>query len=373
MKNLLVYIYVMLVIMVSGNPAIDVIGSDQMTLITFGLGAGLFMTRYQIVTVNNLLFILCVGFLLLVQIALFGPLVFNASVNFVVQLLIAAMLMAVLPKFLTVFVHCMVFISLIALPIYFFIWLPGKEELLRPFALYSNNLEFHIGLYNFRGYVGESGRNSGLFWEPGAFAGYLALALFAMVLLREQNKQSFWLAAILVLALLTTLSTMGYVALLAVAFAYLWQRFRNTHFIYILFGFPLLSVTLVLGAQYAYTEIPFLQQKVQNQLDDVESNADGSEINRFGNAEYDLQFILQRPFFGWSANVDTRIAEDHLARDAIQAQGNALTGTAVRFGFIGWFLLMGRFVYGLYRASQSKVIAITGFALICIMLSLIHI
>ena len=96
MKNLLVYIYVMLVIMVSGNPAIDVIGSDQMTLITFGLGAGLFMTRYQIVTVNNLLFILCVGFLLLVQIALFGPIVFNASVNFVVQLLIAAMLMACL-------------------------------------------------------------------------------------------------------------------------------------------------------------------------------------------------------------------------------------------------------------------------------------
>ena len=363
--NLINYGYVLLLIMVSGNPAVDyVVGQDKLIILTFLAGVALFVMRGGRVAFGNLLFVCAVGALMLVHIVLFGFEVFNASVNFMIQLATAFMLMATVPRFLVIFVRCMFGISLVALPIYFFFWLPGTADVLRPFMVYESFVEWNIGIHNFRGYGYEQARNSGPFWEPGAYGGYLAFALFAMVLMRERGRQSLVVAATLIVALATTLSTMAYAAFAIVCFAFLVQRFRRSNPLLALVAFPLLSALLLSVAFVVVEELPFLKEKVIEQFEDSAEGEENSEINRFGNAEYDWNFFLERPFFGWSASVDTRVEKDLTAADVAVAQGNGLTGTAVRFGLVGWLLLMGRFCYGFWRSTESPLLAGIGMLLI---------
>lgn len=360
--------YVMLLLMVSGNPAVDhAFGQDRMIILTFLIGGMLFLLRRAKVSFGNVLFLSGVGALMLVHMSLFGFGVFNASVSFMLQLITAFMLMATVPRFLVCFVNCMFVISLVALPLYFFFWLPGTADVLRPLTVYESFLEWNIGIHNFRGYGYELARNSGPFWEPGAFGGYLALALFAMVLLRERAPQSKIVAGVLMTALFTTLSTMAYAAFLLVCFAFLVQRFRRSNPLIAFVGFPAFSAVLVAVALIVVEELPFLKEKVVEQFEESAEGEENSEINRFGNAQYDWEFFLERPIFGWSANVDTRIRRDLSAAEVLVAQGNALTGTIVRFGLVGWLLLMGRFFVGFRKASGSWLVAGIGMALLAAM------
>ena len=75
-----------------------------------------------------------------------------------------------------------------------------------------------IILFTFREKVSQEGivRSSGMFWEPGAYAGYLVLALLLIALKNGKftpgayKKESFWI----VMALISTQSTTGYLILL---------------------------------------------------------------------------------------------------------------------------------------------------------------
>ena len=79
-------------------------------------------------------------------------------------------------------------IAAVSLVFYFVVWVPGNLDLVRPFTVYQDSSELNIGIHNFRGFGYEVARNSGPFWEPGAFAGYLAFALFLLVLSRDPSR-----------------------------------------------------------------------------------------------------------------------------------------------------------------------------------------
>lgn len=368
MKKLLNYIYCMALIMVSGNPAFKLLGFDTLIVLLFGAGAVLFITRPIYTTGRNTVLLISLGFLMLTHMILFGAYVMPASVGFMLQVLTAFMVMSAIPNFMSYLVRCMFVVALVSLFFYFFIMVPGLSDSMRPFLVYDDPIitEFSIGIHTFRGYDKEL-RNSGPFWEPGAFAGYLAISLFCMVLMSEYKRQSVVVASVLILALLTTLSTMGYAAFFVVIFAFFIQRFRRANILIVALGFPLVSVMLGFGAFQVGEQIPFLKEKIVEQFDDADEGKKNAEINRFGNAEYDWSFVKRRPFFGWSANVDTRVTVDPTAQEVLKAQGNALTGVAARFGLVGWLLLMGSFFFGFYRASGSLLIGGIGLGLLAAM------
>jgi hypothetical protein len=367
-KKLFNYVYCMTLLMVSGNPAVKNLGFDTLIILLFGLGAILFITRPIYLTGRNAILIIALGFLLLTHMVLFGAYVMPASVGFMLQVLTAFMVMSAIPQFMSYFVRCMFVVALVSLFFYFVIMIPGNSDSMRPLLVYEEPIitQFSIGIHTFRGYDKEL-RNSGPFWEPGAYAGYLALALFCMVLMSENKRQSVIVASVLITALLTTLSTMGYAAFFVVIFAYFIQRFRSANILLVALGFPLVSVFLGFGAYQVGEQIPFLKEKIVEQFDDADEGKNNAEINRFGNAEYDWSFVKRRPFFGWSANVDTRVTVDPTAQEVLKAQGNALTGVAARFGIVGWLLLMGSFFLGFYRASGSLLIAGIGLGLLAAM------
>src|SRR5919109_804412 len=74
-----------------------------------------------------------------------------------------------------------------------------------------------IFIYNFENTYNPHNiyRNAGLFWEPGAFAGYISLALIFLGLEREKYERRLYISRFLVLTitLLTTVSTMGYLVM----------------------------------------------------------------------------------------------------------------------------------------------------------------
>ena len=76
---------------------------------------------------------------------------------------------------------------------------------------------------------------------------------------------------------------------------------------------------------------------------------------------------MRRPLLGWSASTETRIADQYDAADIIERQGNALTGMAARFGFVGWLLFMGRFFWNVRRLSGSLPLAAVSIGLIAVM------
>lgn len=59
-------------------------------------------------------------------------------------------------------------------------------------------------------------RNSGMFWEPGAFQGFLCIAILILILTNYDIKNSFGKLIILVVTLLTTGSTTGYIILMLI-------------------------------------------------------------------------------------------------------------------------------------------------------------
>lgn len=96
-------------------------------------------------------------------------------------------------------------------------------------------------------------RNCGFAWEPGSYSSYLALGIYINLFLAERNEASrkrFW---ILLLTILSTMSTTGYVLLSIIMIFYL----INRDFKKILLMLPVAVIVLVL-----FFSLPFMKDKI---------------------------------------------------------------------------------------------------------------
>jgi hypothetical protein len=110
-------------------------------------------------------------------------------------------------------------------------------------------------LYNF-----SIPRNCGFAWEPGAFAVYLCLAILINLFFiksGEKGKSRFW---ILLAALLSTLSTTGYLIFIVIILYYLLNKKMNL--IILLFPFAIISLVYL-------SSLPFMSKKVIELIDET--------------------------------------------------------------------------------------------------------
>jgi hypothetical protein len=121
--------------------------------------------------------------------------------------------------------------------------------------LYSVQPVFSSILYNF-----AIPRNCGYAWEPGAFAVYLCLAIFVNLFFANSDanrKTRLW---ILIITLLTTQSTTGYLIFLVILASHLLKKRLNI----IILVLPITVVTLIY-----VSSLPFMSKKVINLIDDT--------------------------------------------------------------------------------------------------------
>jgi len=228
-----------------------------------------------------------------------------------------------------------------------------------------------IFIYTFG--AGESYRNAGFFWEPGAFAGYLNLALiFIAAVSWQYNNRAFWKRFIVLLVcLLSTFSTSGYVAAPLALLLHLQIKHRTV--VSTALRITMVTYIVAIGAfvYYAFVwEQPFMKSKVLHSITVVEQQSPGWEADRIGTIFFDLDYIKERPFTGWGLHANTRLAlSPYLTRLIETGRGNGMSDFAAKFGLVALFLWMF-FVFKYLSILFNGNVIKSGLGLLCIMIVL---
>ena len=192
-------------------------------------------------------------------------------------------------------------------------------------------------------------RNSGMFWEPGAFAGYLILGLIFVVWenrdfhLGPYKKEVLFIA----IGLLTSMSTTGYIIFGIILSIYSIRNFKWGKLIVV----PV--VLAVVGCIYFY--LPFMQDKITSQYRSaIELEKDEVSNTRFGSLVMDLQYIYARPFIGNGLHKKTRYRFHPWVDDDI-GHGNGMSNFIAYWGIPFFFL----WIYCVYRVAYKQTYSIS--------------
>jgi len=211
-------------------------------------------------------------------------------------------------------------------------------------------------------------RNSGPYWEAGVNAGISSIAiLFSMM-----HGRSIWnyRNILLIINIISTLSTTGYIACVFLIIVYIWDRHQSIKFVVYL-------VTVLAVFWVAYSRLDHLGLKVTEQLDKTEINSSGELVsnqgkpNRFASALLDLYEFSRHPILGKGTIVETRFATGAQGYDYwTMHRNNGITHYLLSYGIIIFLLYFGMLYTGMARASYAirgtRIYGLYGLALMFI-------
>lgn len=143
-------------------------------------------------------------------------------------------------------------------------------------------------------------RNAGPFWEPGAFAVYLTVAM-VMLFLKTRSVKSKYMN-VLAIAMISTQSTAGYLSLfLFYGWAIFVSRSKYKGF---------LLIVLVIVGFYLYSEMDFLGDKVSSMYEQQSTqDLSGFTSGRFYSARKSIRGALEFPIIGRGISRRTDVDE----------------------------------------------------------------
>ena len=359
------YFIAFLFIVLCGFPAADLIPGKTYFLILIGC-VYLFYHKKMFQSSYKPLFILTISF---ICIFIHHYVCYNYSDPYLTNTLrlgIAAYMAMIMlgARFRYAFLNLMTFFA--AVSIFFFLltvttgFIPDIPSL-RPSGYQG------IFIYNMRWNEVIRMRNCGPFFEPGAYSGYLVLT-FALFFtdLKELWNNHRKKCVIMGIALLTTSSTQGYFMAFFFLVCVLLRSAKPRNIFLILSGFCLLMVL----SFYLYRNLPFLQEKVNEQLmlasswDDPESLL---SANRFTTTMIDIDNIYRNPLWGLSSDV-IRLYGDYptimmmTEQGTINyASGSGMTSFIAQNGillFIVWLILSYKSL-AIYYSDKRAAVLIT--------------
>ena len=225
-KTSIVYtIWIMLFVICSGS-CIGLIYAKyfDISYVVFGIFVGIFgkhsLRKRDLYT----LLIFCLFYLLNFLVNISGAPNYNAYISYVIRMVGTLFLINTIDSGLFERKYTRIIIIIAALSLMVFVaynfWGYAPIKSINGFNL--------IGPFNIQVYYR---RDSGIFWEPGAYQFFLNLALF--YLLKEadwnlfKNKSHFVGGIILIISILTSQSTTGYFILLLIALVYFYKNWKK--------------------------------------------------------------------------------------------------------------------------------------------------
>jgi len=230
-----------------------------------------------------------------------------------------------------------------------------------PFGGYTDLLD--VIVYNFGAIKWQ--RNSGPFWEPGAFAGFTMIAMFFNYGLKKNILERKNI--VFTIAILTTLSTAGYLSLF-LYIAYIIFQKRKWYTIFIL-------ILALYSAYYAYNKLWFMEQKIQQHYDIAmgESVYKYRYVNRFSSIELDLKDLKKNPLFGISKNRNLRYGERNESKEKGKTwthRNNGVTYYLSSYGILGFFAYF-LFMFKSFKLFNLKYMKINNYHYVMFLLLLI--
>jgi len=182
-------------------------------------------------------------------------------------------------------------------------------------------------------------RNTGPFWEPGLFGGYLVIAFIFNSFRSSKNQKK--ISIIFLVTILTTLSTTTYIALFTFLIFFYYRKIRNPIFKIVL------TFSFLFSAYIAFTTIDFLGAKIENQLDaaiGVDPYLDDTDTQRFLNILRDVEDFKGHEIIGRGSNPITRYSYE--LENQLRTVG--LTDLLVRIGTPLFIFIMTLLYQSLY-------------------------
>ncbi|MEO6454216.1 MAG: hypothetical protein ABIN97_09100 [Ginsengibacter sp.] len=193
-------------------------------------------------------------------------------------------------------------------------------------------------------------RNSGMFWEPGAFGGLLSLCIALNIkdlpFLWKRHKLK---VIVVLLALLSTQSTTTYLVFFAIIIYYLLFFYKNNKI-----KFAIIPVFIAISV-LVYTNADFLQAKVDAQTERSLEQV-GSEYSnrRLGSFIFDSYYIKKHPIVGNGFSATTRYADHPYLVGQQLGNGNGFSHFMASLGIPFMVLYFALTFTSLYKIS-SKV------------------
>jgi hypothetical protein len=206
-------------------------------------------------------------------------------------------------------------------------------------------------------------RNAGFFREPGLFAGYLLLGLLWLMLDQSgiEPRVRRQRVVVVLVALLTTVSTAGYVTIPLVLAAVAFKRSAHpARAVSRKLVFVAVLLASLVGLWLVSENTTFLEEKLQLQYQGFVDEKKNYQITRFGAALLDFEAISERPFLGWGLHESTKFA---LTPDLTElSPSGGVTGWARSYGLVGlvvFLLAIGASLRPLIGGSLAAAIYAT--------------
>lgn len=356
------YFIVFFLIMVSGNPMLDSRGRLEIILVVTFVLCLIYGNVLKKIVFNQYLALFFALFFVLITIQVFefNLFSFRTFAGFYIRIFLGFVVFYAIPSGSEKYIKCLYWICAISLIFY----IPSEilrigfgvnlRSLFEPLKFISGDINIlHVIFYNFDG-AGEPNRNSGPFWEPGAFQGYILIAILLLSAYKNRMlPRDYWKTLIVfILTLLSTKSTTGYLLLPLALISHL-----NFNVDPRLLPFFMLKVAVIvfIGILFApkIMEIDFLKEKITHQYKEAINEQPGFETNRFGNFLSDWKDIRKKPLLGFGIFEKPSNVVSESIRNS---QGNGLSASLYRFGFIGFGLYFIYLFFSLRRFySGSKM------------------
>lgn len=166
-------------------------------------------------------------------------------------------------------------------------------------------------------------RNWGPFWEPGAYQAFLNLALIFTLFIRKTNTKFKILSTIIfTIAVITTLSTTGYLAMFFIFIAYIFNKKKSSAL------HTLVKIMIVCFFFVSATYIVFRSGLFESVVIDKLQN---EETSRYQFVFYGIKAFLESPIIGNGAELSSVIVK--LAGSDI-SRTNTFVAMFAIFGFI---------------------------------------
>jgi len=327
------------------NSGVAYLHSPIIKIPLFALLFAFFILRKNTLNISFLFFIVTLFIISLLQALKFQFFPLITVIGLFVMVINAYFIVKVLgDKFITYYINLLYTLAIISLVIYssMLIIPPIKilySYLVPIFHIFNFGHSPHDGIliYDFGTSVEKVHfRNSGPFWEPGAFAGYLIVAyIFHFLKVPEiTNKKNM----VLLIAIITTLSTTAFLALFIFFFFVYFKKIKN-----ILLKISTVMIIIAVGI-FAYNTLDFLGEKIEKQWKMAEEKGiQGSDNSqRFLNILRDIYSLKGHEFVGRGGSLKTRFDLGPGGIFVIPTVG--LTDVIVRYG-IPFFILILFFLY----------------------------
>lgn len=282
-------------------------------------------------------FLITVVIIFILQRFVLGFISVPAALNYVSKILFGYMIVkSINYRFPFVYVKVMYYLSLVSLFFFVIILITNYAPTLIKFDRYHSVIVYNHIVQNNELIT----RNSGMFWEPGAFQGYLNLVpLFFLDKIEDLWKNNKKECIVILITILSTQSTTGYLVLFLILLYYFVFIKKNKNPYFIVF---VLSLFI-----YVFINASFMKDKLFEQYEEAISlDIEGGQIswNRMGAALTNWHYIKKHPIIGNGFHEKTRWS-DHffIQSDALRGFGNGFTGIIHTMGsafIIIYFILL---------------------------------